>query len=164
MDGPVQRELRQLRADAERHDGDVVAEAIRGAADDGVPPAAAARWLDRALMPVDDALGALLHAFVLACRPRLVVELGTSGDASALYIAAAVRQQGFGRLITTEIVPEKAQRASAILARAGLNDLIELRVGDARRTLGALDDPAGLVFLDGWQDAYADVSACSSPT
>jgi len=102
--------------------------------------------------------------FVLACRPRLVVELGTSGDASALYIAAAVRQQGFGRLITTEIVPEKAQRASAILARAGLNDLIELRVGDARRTLGALDDPAGLVFLDGWQDAYADVSACSSPT
>src|SRR5262249_40621573 len=93
-----------------------------------------------------------LYVLVLTRRPRTVVEFGASLGVSTIYLAAAVRDAGEGRVVTTEFQPEKARLASANLAEAGLGDLVELRVGDALETLHDLDGPIDLLFLDGWND------------
>ncbi|MFE7773661.1 O-methyltransferase [Streptomyces sp. NPDC057445] len=69
---------------------------------------------------------------------------------SALHIAAALRDNGGGRLITAEIQPNKAEAARANLDSAGLGDLVDVRLGDALETLRDVEGPIDLVLLDGW--------------
>lgn len=104
-------------------------------------------------------------AYVLARgQPdRCVVEFGASHGASTVYLAAALRDSGGGRLITTESHSRKAETVRRNLADAGLGDLVELRVGDARQTLGALAESVDLLFLDGRNDLYADVLKLVEP-
>lgn len=73
-------------------------------------------------------------------RARRVVEFGTSYGVSTLYLAAAVRDNGGGTVIGTEIEPSKAQSARAHFAEAGLENLVVLREGDALQSL--VDDGA----------------------
>jgi predicted O-methyltransferase YrrM len=94
---------------------------------------------------------------VLARRPARIVEFGASHGISTIYLAAAVRELGAGRVTTTELRRDRAQIARENLAAAGLDDLVELRVGDARDTLKHLDGPVDMVFLDGWNDLYLPV-------
>ncbi|MCQ4380070.1 class I SAM-dependent methyltransferase, partial [Clostridioides difficile] len=68
---------------------------------------------------------------------RSIVEFGTSFGISTLHLAAALRDNGGGRLVTSEFEPSKGVRARANLAAAGLADLVEIREGDALRTLAA---------------------------
>jgi predicted O-methyltransferase YrrM len=93
-------------------------------------------------LAVDPANGLLCYQLLRALRARCVVELGTSMGVSTIYLAAAVRDNGGGRVITTEIVPAKAEQARLNLARAGLLDLVDFRVGDALQTLA---DPCGAI-------------------
>ena len=89
----------------------------------------------------------------LACRAlgaRRVVEVGTSHGVSTLYLAKAVRDNGGGQVIATDHVPEKAKAARANFAEAGLSDVIELREGDLRETLKALQGPIDFVLVDIW--------------
>jgi predicted O-methyltransferase YrrM len=102
-------------------------------------------------------VGELLYALTLARRPMLAVEFGAAVGLSTIYLAAALRDLGAGRLITTEIALRKAERARANLTQAELGDLVELRVADARQTLRDLPGPVELLFLDGWNDLYLDV-------
>jgi predicted O-methyltransferase YrrM len=102
-------------------------------------------------------VGELLYALTLARSPMLAVEFGASVGLSTIYLAAALRDLGAGRLITTEIALRKAERARANLTQAELGDLVELRVADARQTLRDLPGPVELLFLDGWNDLYLDV-------
>jgi predicted O-methyltransferase YrrM len=102
-------------------------------------------------------VGELMYALTLARAPALAVEFGASVGLSTIYLAAALRDLRGGRLITTEIEPAKAQRARANLAEAGLDDVAELRVGDAIETLRELPAQVELLFLDGWNDLYLDV-------
>ncbi len=74
-------------------------------------------------------VGELLYAFALARRPGLIVEFGASVGLSTIYLAAALRDLGAGRLITTELSSEKARIASGNIEQAGLADLVELRPG-----------------------------------
>lgn len=83
------------------------------------------------------------------------VEFGTSFGVSTLHLAAALKDNGGGRVITSEFEPSKVDRAQANFEAAGLADLIELRAGDALDTLAKdLPDQIDLVLLDGAKQLY----------
>ena len=115
----------------------------------------------QAPIAVTHEVGELLY--VLALGRRMVVEFGTSLGVSTIYLASAIRDAGDGVVITTEFQPDKAARAAANLAEAGLADVVELRVGDALETLRDLDGPVDLLFLDGWSDLYLQVLEALEP-
>ncbi len=101
-------------------------------------------------------VGDLLCVLVLARRPRTIVEFGASHGYSTIHLAAAVRDVGSGRVITTELEPDKVAAAERNLAEAGLDDLVEMRVGDALTTLQDVPE-VDLLFLDGWNNLYEPV-------
>jgi predicted O-methyltransferase YrrM len=148
-----------------RHDDDVVRRAYDTVAAWPAPPTPeeAAELCAEAALPVHPQVGTLLYQLVRGARPRLVVEFGTSFGASTLYLAAAVRDNGTGRVIGSELHHGKARRAGAHLERAGLLDFAEIRTGDAREELSDLPDPVGLVLLDGWKELYLPVLRVLEP-
>ena len=102
--------------------------------------------------------GRLLYMLARSSRARAIVEFGTSFGISALHLAAALRDNGGGRLITSEFEPSKAARARENLREGGLIDLVEIREGDALKTLSAdLPDQIDLVLLDGAKALYPDI-------
>jgi predicted O-methyltransferase YrrM len=94
--------------------------------------------------------GELIYLLCRALNARLVVDFATSVGFSALYLAAAVRDNGGGRVIGAEIVPAKIATARDNLAAAGLAQLVEIRQGDARQTLRELGGPVDFALIDGW--------------
>ena len=122
-----------------------------------------APMLSRAFIPVSRDVGRLLYMLVRTGRCRHVVEFGTSFGISTVHLAAALRDNGGGRLITTELEPEKLRQARENLREAGLEDLVELRQGDARETLRELKDELDFVFLDGWKALYLPVLKALEP-
>lgn len=106
----------------------------------------------------------LLYMLVRSSRARTIVEFGTSFGVSTLHLAAALRDNGGGKLISTEFESTKIARARANLGAAGLDDLVEIRVGDALETL-ARDLPEGidLVLLDGAKNLYMKVLCLLEP-
>ena len=102
--------------------------------------------------------GRLLYMLARSARARTVVEFGTSFGISTLHLAAALRDNGGGRLITCEFEPSKVARARANLAAGGLADLVEVREGDALKTLGTdLPEAIDLLLLDGAKALYPDI-------
>jgi predicted O-methyltransferase YrrM len=99
--------------------------------------------------------GELIYVLCRALGARRVVEFATSVGMSTLYFAAAVRDNGGGMVIGSEIVPEKVATARRNLAEAGLADLVDIRQGDARKTLGDLGGPVDFVLIDGWPGGEA---------
>jgi predicted O-methyltransferase YrrM len=114
---------------------------------------AVAPLLDEAFMAVAPEVGRLLYLLVRNRRPSLIVEFGTSLGLSTIHLAAALRDNGHGRLVTAELNAAKAERAAAHLRAAGLEDLVEIRHGDAFVTLAGLRD-IDLLLLDGWKALY----------
>lgn len=82
-----------------------------------------------------------------------IVEFGTSFGISTLFLAQGVIETG-GNIITTELIDSKAQKAMANFKRAGVSNLIDVRIGDAMKTLKNHDTPIDLLLLDGWKDLY----------
>jgi predicted O-methyltransferase YrrM len=102
--------------------------------------------------------GVLLYMLARGCRARNIVEFGTSFGISTLYLAAALRDNGGGQLITSEFEPSKVIRARENLTAAGLIDLVEFREGDALKTLSAgLPETVDLVLLDGAKSLYSEI-------
>ncbi len=102
--------------------------------------------------------GALLYMLARSCRAQTIVEFGTSFAISTLHLAAALRDNGGGRLITSEFEPSKVARARQNLTAGGLIDLVEIREGDALKTLSAdLPDTIDLVLLDGAKALYPEI-------
>jgi len=114
-------------------------------------------------LPLEVEQGGLLYVTARAIGARRVAEYGTSFGVSTLYLAAAVRDNGGGTVIGTEILPEKAEVARANFAEAGLGDLIDLRVGDARETLKDCGGPLDLVLLDGWKNIELEILQLLQP-
>ena len=109
-------------------------------------------------LPVSPATGTLLYMLARSTNARHVVEFGTSFGISTLHMAAALRDNGGGRLVTSEFEPSKVERARANLAAGGLADLVEIRAGDALRTFRAdLPEAIDLVLLDGAKSLYPDI-------
>jgi predicted O-methyltransferase YrrM len=83
---------------------------------------------------------------------------------SAIYMAAALRDMGGGVLIGTELESSKAERAQANLRAAGLADLVEFRIGDARETLkSSVGGNIDMVMLDGAFTLYLPVLKLLEP-
>jgi predicted O-methyltransferase YrrM len=116
-----------------------------------------ARLRDFAL-PVSRETGALLYMLARSGGARTIVEFGTSFGISTLHLAAALRDNGGGRLITSEFEPSKVARARENLVAGGLADLVEIREGDALQTLSAgLPESVDLLLLDGAKALYPDI-------
>ncbi|MBA17165.1 MAG: methyltransferase [Sphingomonas sp.] len=102
--------------------------------------------------------GLLLYMLARAVVADSIVEFGTSFGISTIYLAAALRDNGGGRLITCEFEPEKIARAQAHLTEAGLASLVEFRAGDALETLRSdLPETIDLLLLDGAKALYRDI-------
>lgn len=109
-------------------------------------------------LPVSREAGRLLYMLARSCRAKTVVEFGMSFGISTLHLAAALRDNGGGRLITCEFEAEKVARAKTHFDIAGLSDLIEIREGDALLTLGSdLPDSIDFLLLDGAKALYPEI-------
>ena len=101
---------------------------------------------------------ALLYMLARGCGARTIVEFGTSFGISTLHLAAALRDNGGGRLITSEFEPSKVARARDHLTAGGLIDLVEIREGDALQTLSVdLPETIDLLLLDGAKALYPEI-------
>jgi predicted O-methyltransferase YrrM len=114
-------------------------------------------------MPVSRETGTFLYQLVRATRPGLIVEFGTSFGISAIHLAAGAQDNGVGRVITTELSETKARTATVNLAKAGLDALVEVRVGDAHETLREERGPIDLLLLDGWNQLYLSILRILEP-
>lgn len=114
-------------------------------------------------LPVTQDAGKLLYALVRAARPATVVEFGMSLGISAIHLASAVRDNGGGRVVTTELSAAKVTTAKKTFAEVGLDDLITVLEGDALVTLQSLDGPVDFVVLDGWKELYVPVLELLEP-
>jgi predicted O-methyltransferase YrrM len=115
-------------------------------------------------LSVSPEFGRFLYMSARACKAQRIVEFGSSMGISAIYLAAALRDMGGGVLIGTELEPTKAERAQANVAAAGLADLVEFRVGDARETLKpGVGGDIDMVMLDGAFTLYLSVLTLLEP-
>jgi predicted O-methyltransferase YrrM len=104
--------------------------------------------------------GALLYMLARSIGAKTIVEFGTSFGISTLHLAAALRDNDGGRVITTEFEPSKAERAQEHFVAGGVSDLIEIRLGDALQTLAVdLPETIDLVLLDGAKALYPEILA-----
>lgn len=110
---------------------------------------------------VTPALGKHLHLMARACGASRILELGTLGGYSTIWLARALPDDG--RLVTLELDPGYAEVAKANVANAGLGDRVEVRVGSAHDTLPALaaenPEPFDFVFIDADKQSYPDYLA-----
>ena len=117
---------------------------------------AALRDSDAAGLPqiaVSAAAGKLLHLLAQIQGASRILEIGTLGGYSTIWLARALPADG--RLVTLEYSPKHAEVATRNLARAGLDKIVEVRVGPALESLAELADetaekpaPFDLVFID----------------
>lgn len=175
--GRVAQTLERLFKEAEQADGDLMAQAA-GLTESGQSLGdviadmlveerrdirAYYRGYADNFLNVQEEYGRFLYQCARARGARRVVEFGTSMGVSTIYLAAAMRDMGGGRVIGTELEESKAVKARANLEAAGLADLVEIRVGDARETLANLDADVDMVLLDGAFSLYLPVLKLLEP-
>jgi predicted O-methyltransferase YrrM len=94
--------------------------------------------------------GKLLQMLAQIVGARSILEIGTLGGYSTIWLARAL--PAGGRLITLELDPKHAEVAKQNVSRAGLGELVDVRVGDALKTLpkisGERRGPFDLIFID----------------
>jgi predicted O-methyltransferase YrrM len=121
------------------------------------------RAMDDKFLALARTQAAYCYAQARAVRARTVVEFGTSFGVSTLWLAAAVRDNGGGMVIGTELVGHKAEQARAHVREAGLEEYVDIRQGDARETLCDLSGPVDFLLNDGWPEAALDVLTLLTP-
>ena len=124
-----------------------------------------ATYHDRAdnFLAVSPEYGRFLYAIARACKATRIVEFGTSMGISTIYLAAALRDNGGGHLISSEMEDSKVARARANLEAAGLTDLADIRAGDALETLKDVGGTVDLVLVDGAFSLYLPVLKLLEP-
>jgi predicted O-methyltransferase YrrM len=108
---------------------------------------------DEFLLPVGPEVGTFLHALILAKRPKRILELGTSYGYSTLFFADAARAVG-ATVITMELADGKQAHAKEQIAKAGLSDVVDFRLGDAVEMIHADPGPFDFILLDIWKELY----------
>ncbi len=127
---------------------------------DPILTAALARSEEAGLPPIAISanIGRFLHVLALARGARRVLEIGTLGGYSTIWLARALPSSGL--LVTLEYEPLHADIARQNLDAAGVHDPVEIRVGAALETLQALEDagvdPFDLVFIDADKEPYTE--------
>lgn len=170
--------LDRLHGEAEAADHDLMAEVMARFAASGVTRGQAAAQLvaeERAsyrttyrnhadhFLAVSPAYGQFLYAVARMRKATRIVEFGTSMGISTIYLAAALRDNGGGRLIGSELEPTKVTRARANLNAAGLADLVDIREGDAMETLKDVGGEIDLVLIDGAWSLYLPILKLIEP-
>ncbi|MFH8370568.1 O-methyltransferase [Streptomyces sp. NPDC018031] len=129
--------------------------------EEDAPLLAAAAESDAAGLPphqVAPNQGKLLHLLARIHNARTVLEIGTLGGYSTIWLARAL--PGDGRLVTLEADDRYAAVAAANIARAGLDHVVDIRVGRALDSLPRLAEegagPFDLVFIDADKPANPD--------
>jgi predicted O-methyltransferase YrrM len=94
--------------------------------------------------------GKLLHLLALTAGARRILEMGTLGGYSTIWLARALPPGG--QLVTLEFEPKHAEVARANIDRAGFSGVVDVRVGAAAESLAQLDregaGPFDLIFID----------------
>lgn len=125
----------------------VLEAALKASAEAGLPP-----------IQVSPSQGKMLWIMARAMRARRILEMGTLGGYSTIWLARALPPDG--RLITLEADPNHAEVARVNIERAGLGDMVDVRLGPALDTLPRLAaegrDPFDLVFIDADKENYPD--------
>ncbi len=110
---------------------------------------------------VSPSQGKLLHLLAKAQGARAILEIGTLGGYSTIWLARALPENG--RLITLEADPKHAAVARENIAGAGLSGIVEVRLGRAIDSLPKLvaegRGPFDLIFIDADKPAYPDYFA-----
>ena len=101
---------------------------------------------------VDPLVGALLHALTRATAATRVLEIGTAIGYSTVWMATALPAAGL--LVTLERDHARATTARAYLREAGVDDRVNVMIGEADRYLHKLAGPFDLVFQDGDKTQY----------
>jgi predicted O-methyltransferase YrrM len=116
-------------------------------AGDGPNDALAAN-AEAGLMAIDvsPAQGKWLHLLVRMTGARRLLEIGTLGGYSTIWMARGLPEGG--RIVTVEVDPRTAEVAQANFERAGVANRVDLRVGAALDVLPQLEGPFDLVFID----------------
>ena len=116
-------------------------------------------WHD---LNVPEADGRALHEIVLKNGYRQALEIGTSTGHSGIWIAWALAKTG-GRLVTIEIDPGRHQQAVKNFKAAGLDAVIDARLGDAHDLVPRLAGPFDFVFIDADKDWYTNYAKAVLP-
>ena len=117
--------------------------ALHATADAGMPAIAVSPAQGKMLMLLAQSLGA-----------RRILEIGTLGGYSTIWLARGLADGG--RLITLEADPKHAEVARRNIARAGLSESVEVKLGRAIETLPGLDGPFDLIFIDADKPSYPE--------
>ena len=103
---------------------------------------------------VTPAQGKLLYLLARMQKAQSVLEIGTLGGYSTIWLGRAVAPKG--KVITLEIDPKHAAVARENVARAGLRDVVDVRLGRALDTLATLPGPLDFFFIDADKPAIPD--------
>jgi predicted O-methyltransferase YrrM len=114
-------------------------------------------------VPVSAKQGQFIYSIARSIRAQRIVEFGTSFGVSTTYLAAALRDNGGGIVIGSEIEPNKVVAARRNIEEAGLSGFVEIREGDAQQTLEDPDGPVDLLFLDGFKELYLPMLQLLTP-
>jgi len=106
-----------------------------------------------AYLSITEEQGLFLVELIKKNKLKNIVEFGTSFGISTLFLAQGALETK-GRIITTELIASKAEKAMENFKKAEVSNIIDVRIGDAMQTLQNHKAPIDLLFLDGWKDLY----------
>jgi predicted O-methyltransferase YrrM len=128
-----------------------------------VDDARLSRRMRGAYLPVSRSQGRMLYLVARSIDARRIVEFGTSFGISTIYLAAAVKDNGGGVVVGSELDASKHAKAGEHLREAGLDGFADVRLGDALKTLADVEAPVDMVLLDGWKDGYLPILELLTP-
>src|ERR1051326_3950532 len=108
---------------------------------------------DEFLLSVGPATGQLINLLAKEAKSATILEVGSSYGYSTVWLAEAAREIG-GSVISLELHPKKQEHARASVKKAGLEDFVDFRLGDATESLANLRDFVDFVLLDLWKQFY----------
>lgn len=108
---------------------------------------------EEAYLAISKNQGEYLKTLIINNNIKNIIEFGTSFGISTLFLAQAIIETK-GHIITTELIESKAKKAIHNFRKAGVEELIEVRIGDAMQTLKNHTKPVDLLLLDGWKNLY----------
>ncbi|WP_343329959.1 O-methyltransferase [Polaribacter staleyi] len=106
--------------------------------------------------------GTDLVQLIKANKIKNIIEFGTSFGISTLFLAEGVIATN-GHIITTELIASKAEKAIKNFKKAAVDNLIEVRVGNALETLKNHNESIDLLLLDGWKNLYFPIFKMLEP-
>jgi predicted O-methyltransferase YrrM len=126
--------------------------AIKGFAKSPFSPIQPSHFKD-AYLSISMEQGKSLKQLIKQHNIKNIVEFGTSFGISTLFLVQGILETG-GTIITTELIESKALKAIENFKKAGVDHLINVRIGDALETLKNHDESIDLLLLDGWKNLY----------